>query len=101
MKDLGLRWQKLRGLAGLDDVRIHDCRHTVASQAVMSGENLPLVGRILGHKRHRTTAGYAHLSDAHLVDAAGKVGSLIAEAMNLECTPPCRAGVRPEPADWL
>ena len=27
MKDPGLRWQKLRGLAGLDDVRIHDCRH--------------------------------------------------------------------------
>ena len=26
MKDLGLRWQKLRGLAGLGDVRIHDCR---------------------------------------------------------------------------
>ena len=30
MTDLGLRWQKLRDLAGLDDVRIHDCRHTVA-----------------------------------------------------------------------
>ena len=28
MTDLGLRWQKLRGLAGLDDVRIHDLRHS-------------------------------------------------------------------------
>ena len=48
----------------------------------MSGEGLPLVGRLLGHARHRTTAGYAHLADAHLVEAAEKVGRLIAEAMN-------------------
>ena len=27
MTDLGRRWQTLRALAGLDDVRIHDCRH--------------------------------------------------------------------------
>ena len=40
----------------------------------MSGENLPLVGKLLGHWRHRTTAGYAHLADGHLVEAAEKVG---------------------------
>ena len=44
----------------------------------MSGENLPL----LGHRRHRTTAGYAHLADAHLVEIAEKVGSIIAGAMD-------------------
>ena len=27
MTDLGARWLKLRRLAGLEDVRIHDCRH--------------------------------------------------------------------------
>ena len=48
----------------------------------MSGENLPLVGRLLGHQRHRTTAGYAHLADAHLVEAAEKVGNIIAVSMN-------------------
>ena len=47
----------------------------------MAGENLPLVGKLLGHRRHRTTAGYAHLADAHLVEAAEKVGRIIAEAM--------------------
>ena len=50
----------------------------------MAGENLALVGRLLGHKRHRTTAGYAHLADAHLVEAAERVGSVIAKAMNSE-----------------
>jgi len=39
------------------------------------------VGELLGHRRHRTTTGYAHLDDAHLVEAAEKVGSLIAAAM--------------------
>ena len=62
--------------------RLHDLRHTAASQAVMAGENLPLVSRLLGHSRHRTTAGYAHLADAHLIEAAEKVGEAIAEAMS-------------------
>ena len=35
----------------------------------MSGENLPLVGKLLEHQRHRTTAGYVHLADGHLVEA--------------------------------
>ena len=61
--------------------RLHDLRHTAASHAVMSGENLPLVGKLLGHRRHRTTAGYAHLADSHLVEAAERVGSIIAAAM--------------------
>ena len=47
----------------------------------MSGENLPLVGKLIGHRRHQTTAGYAHLADGHLVKAAEKVGAIIAEAM--------------------
>ena len=33
----------------------------------MSGENLPQVGKLLGHRRHRTTTGYAHLADGHLM----------------------------------
>jgi len=67
--------------AGLGRLRLHDLRHTEASQAVMAGKNLPLVGKILGHRWHRTTAGYAHLADGHLVEAAEKIGSLIARAM--------------------
>ena len=44
----------------------------------MAGENLPLVGKILRHRRYRTTGGYAHLDDAYLVEAAKKVGRIIA-----------------------
>ena len=76
-----LAWRAVCADATLGRLRLHDLRHTAASQAVMSGENLPLVGKLLGHRRHRTTAGYAHLADARLVEAAEKVGNIIAAAM--------------------
>ena len=95
-------WRAVCTDAGLGRLRLHDLRHTAASQAVMAGENLPLVGKILGHRRHRTTAGYAHLADGHLVEAAEKVGTLIAEAMRLPCGRlyPC-APLRRDQDDWL
>ena len=77
-------WRTVCDDAKLGKVRLHDLRHTAASHAVMSGENLPLVGKLLGHRRHETTAGYAHLADGHLVETAEKVGSIIAEAMMLQ-----------------
>ena len=39
---------------------------------------MPLVGKLLGHRRHRTTAGYAPL-----VEAAERVGSFIAMSMEI------------------
>ena len=74
-------WRTVCDDAKIGKVRLHDLRHTAASHAVMSGENLPLVGKLLGHRRHETTAGYAHLADGHLVEAAEKVGSKIDRAM--------------------
>ena len=77
-------WRTVRADAGLGKPRLHDLRHTATSQAIMAGENLPLVGKLLGHRRHRATAGYAHLADEHLVEAAERVESVIAKAMNSE-----------------
>ncbi len=74
-------WHAVREKAALGKLRLHDLRHTAASQAIMSGENLPLVGKLLGHRRHRTTAGYAHLADSHLVETADQIGRIIAKAM--------------------
>ena len=74
-------WRTVCEHAKLSRLRLHDLRHTAASQAVMAGENLPLVGKLLGHRRHRTTAGYTHLADAHLVEVAEKVGNVIVAAM--------------------
>ena len=80
-------WRVVCGDSKLGALRLHDLRHTAASQAVMAGENLPLVGKLFGHRRHRTTAGYAHLN-GHLIQIAEKVGSIIAGSMALDLDPP-------------
>ena len=54
----------------------------------MSGEGLPLVGKLLGHRRHRTTAIYAHLDDEALQDAAARAADVIARAMGYQVAPP-------------
>jgi len=81
MTDLGRRWQALRELAGLDDVRLHDCRHTLASHAVMSGLDLYPVGRLLGHADLASTERYAHLADDHVRAAAGRISGIVHAAM--------------------
>ena len=78
------RWQAICADAGLGQLRLHDLRHTAASRAVMAGEGLPQVGRILGHRRHRTTASYAHLADAHLVEAAERIGAIVFGMMQFD-----------------
>ena len=82
-RDLPL-WYSLRRDAGIEDVRLHDLRHTVASHAVMNGVPLPVVSRLLGHGNVRMTLRYAHLSDRDIVAAAERVGAGMARVMALE-----------------
>ncbi len=71
-------WIRLRAKAGLDDVRIHDLRHTFASVAISYlGMSLPMVGGILGHKRSETTNRYAHLADEPLREASQLVAAVM------------------------
>ena len=42
-------WQTIRARAGLEDVRLHDLRHSYASRALALGEGLPIIGRLLRH----------------------------------------------------
>lgn len=62
-------WRVVCADAELGNLRLHDVRHAVASQAVTSDENLPLVDKALGSRRHGTTASYANSANAHLVEA--------------------------------
>ena len=70
-------WFRVRSDAGLNDVRLHDLRHTYASLAVMTGETVPVVGRLLGHKDSETTLKYAHLSETTVRDAADMMGNFL------------------------
>jgi integrase len=78
---LGKEWEKVRKLAGIPDVRIHDLRHTFASFGAGGGVGLPLIGGILGHSQASTTQRYAHLADTPLRAAANVIGSEIAAAL--------------------
>jgi site-specific recombinase XerD len=66
-------WDTARKKAGLDDLRIHDLRHSFASAMVNSGMTLYDVKEILGHANIKTTQRYAHLSNQRLRDAAESV----------------------------
>lgn len=67
-------WRLIRERAELNDVRIHDLRHTYASLAVAQNLSLPIVGKLLGHKSSKSTERYAHLYTDVMVAAAKKVG---------------------------
>lgn len=75
-------WQRIRALAKLDDVRLHDLRHAHASIAVAGGESLYVVGKVLGHSQTKTTERYAHLSIDPVLAAADRTAQRIAAAMD-------------------
>jgi integrase len=53
--DISPAFRSPGGAAGLDDVDIHDLRHSFASIAVSGGDSLYLVGKVLGHRQSGTT----------------------------------------------
>jgi len=75
-------WGRLKKRAGLENLRIHDLRHSFASVGVSSQMSLPILGALLGHTQAQTTQRYAHLSDDPLRQASGKIGSQIANALD-------------------
>ena len=77
--DITYYWYEIRTEAGLPQLRLHDLRHTFASHAAMNKETLPMIGRLLGHSSPRSTARYAHLDDESVLEAAERIGAVIAE----------------------
>jgi integrase len=70
-------WRRIRKKAGLEDVRIHDLRHSFASIGAASGLSLPIIGALLGHSQVKTTARYAHLVGDPLKEAAALITSVL------------------------
>lgn len=75
-------WLRVRERADLNDVRLHDLRHTAASIGVNIGMNLPVIGRLLGHTQMQTTQRYAHVAIDPALSAADKIGAHIRTAMS-------------------
>ena len=70
-------WSWVRKEAGIADVRLHDCRHTYASIAIMGGESIATTARLLGHSNAQTTLKYAHLSDRSVREAADALADIL------------------------
>ena len=78
MRNIDEAWGVVCELAGLDNTRIHDCRHSFASRALALGENLPMIGRLLGHSELQATERYAHLDRDWVREAAVRIAESIA-----------------------
>jgi integrase len=79
--DLKRVWDLVKANASLNDVRLHDLRHTHASAGVNSGISLFMVGHLLGHRHESTTAKYAHLANDPVKQASNRIGALLASQM--------------------
>ncbi len=55
-------WARICARAGFTDTRIHDLRRTLGSHLALAGESAYIIGKILGHRDHRSTAVYARLT---------------------------------------
>ncbi|WP_068080586.1 tyrosine-type recombinase/integrase [Polycladidibacter stylochi] len=82
LSDMQKPWRRIRKAAKLEDVRLHDLRHSFASSAVGLGESLPMIGKLLGHSQVQTTARYAHLADDPVHMAAARISDELAQIMS-------------------
>ena len=68
--DIKRAWQEARKLAGLDDLHLHDLRHSAASFMINAGIDLYTVGKMIGHVSVARTTRYSHLAHDTLMAAA-------------------------------
>jgi integrase len=74
-------WGRARKYAGLNDVRLHDLRHSYASLALGRSVPLAVIGKLLGHKDLATTQRYAHLARDVVQEASDQVGAAMQAAI--------------------
>jgi integrase len=73
------QWAAVLEAAELEDLHIHDLRHSFASFLVSEGMSLPLIGRLLGHTQAATTFRYSHLALDPLRAATERVGNIVGQ----------------------
>ncbi len=79
--DLKKPWRTISRAAGLEDVRLHDLRHSFASVGAGASLGLPIIGKLLGHSQAATTQRYAHLDADPMRRAANTIGAALSAAM--------------------
>lgn len=77
-------WKRIRDLAKLPGLRMHDLRHSFGNRAIDAGGSTRVLGVLLGHADEETTQRYAHVSDNRALQLVDETGRLIAESMRPE-----------------
>lgn len=87
-------WASICEAADLEDLRLHDVRHSFASILVAGGATLPMIGRLLGHTQVSTTQRYAHLDVDPLRELVGKVGAAVNGAEKIAAEKKAKASTK-------
>jgi integrase len=83
-------WIVTRIRAGLNDVRLHDLRHSFASLAAGKGVSLQTIGKLLGHRDPQTTARYSHLATDAVAAVNDELGAAMQAAIAKGSPPPAK-----------
>jgi integrase len=78
LKEIKRLWHAVRHAAKLEELRLHDLRHSFASVPATGGESILIIRSLLGHSRVSTTERYAHLANDPLRRAADRTSGDIA-----------------------
>jgi integrase len=81
LADLKRPWAAVLQEAKIENLRLHDLRHTFASVGAMGGLSLPIIGKLLGHMRSETTARYSHLADDPVRAANELIGNRLSGSL--------------------
>jgi len=81
-QNLTRAWIIARAYGGLQDVRLHDLRHSYASLAAGRGVSLHMIGKLLGHKVPATTQRYAHLARDAVASINDELGAAMQAAIS-------------------
>lgn len=77
-------WIKLVRRCGLPGIRLHDCRHTYATQLMSQNVHPSIVANQLGHASVKTTLDmYSHVSPAMQATAAMKFDDIVIGTENI------------------
>jgi integrase len=87
-------WAAICKAAELEDLRLHDLRHSFASILVAGGASLPMIGALLGHTQVSTTQRYAHLDVDPLRELVGKVGAVVSGAEEVAAEKQAKASAK-------
>jgi len=81
IKEIKKAFSKALKIAGIEDFRFHDLRHTFASHYQMATKDERTLSELLGHKSSTMTKRYTHLSLRHMKDGIDALDKRLNESI--------------------